>query len=98
MRTLPLLLVFLFTASVAADEPKIHKGLPYAEPKNERQMLDVYAPTKGENLPVVLWIHGGGWRAGDKANVQRKPQAFTEKGFITITLHGWHRVLMNTEG
>jgi carboxylesterase type B len=29
-----------------------------------------------KNLPVVFWIHGGGWQTGDKKDVQIKPQAF----------------------
>ena len=61
-------------------------GIPYAEPKNERQMLDVYAPAKGKNLPVVVWIHGGGWQRGDKADVQKKPQAFADKGFVFVSI------------
>jgi acetyl esterase/lipase len=80
----PLIVLFLALA-VSADEPKVHRGIPYAEPKNERQMLDVYAPMQGKNLPVVLWIHGGGWKVGDKAAVQKKPQAFADKGFVFVS-------------
>src|SRR5262249_30650059 len=59
---------------------------PYAEPKNERQMLDVYAPPDAKGLPVVVWIHGGGWKRGDKAEVHNKPKAFTEKGFALVSI------------
>jgi len=31
------------------------------------QSLDIYSPKKGSNLPVVVFIHGGGWSTGDKA-------------------------------
>jgi arylformamidase len=78
---------------IPADEPKVHKGIPYAQPKNERQMLDVYSSPKGKDLPVVLWIHGGGWRAGDKANVQMKPQAFVDKGYVFVATN--HRFFPN---
>jgi arylformamidase len=84
MRILTLLLVLILVAPILADEPKVHRGIPYAEPKNERQMLDVYAPTKGKNLPVVVWIHGGGWTGGDKNSVQKKPQVFAVKGFVFV--------------
>lgn len=30
--------------------------------------LDIYAPKAGKQHPVVVMIHGGGWRRGDKAN------------------------------
>ena len=66
MRILPSLLVLVLAAPVLADEPKAHKGLAYAEPKNERQMLDVYAAPNAKDQPIVFWIHGGGWRAGDR--------------------------------
>src|SRR4051794_6759569 len=75
----------LAVTSAHAAEPKIHRDLPYAEPKNERQTLDVYAPAEGKGHPVVLWIHGGGWRQGDKRGVQKKPEAFVEKGLVFVS-------------
>jgi arylformamidase len=59
--------------------------VPYTESKNERQMLDVYRPLEGSGYPVVVWIHGGGWQAGSKADVQKKPEAFVEKGFVFVS-------------
>src|SRR6266542_3364800 len=87
MRTLTPLFSLLLASPLLAAEPQIHRGLAYAEPKNERQMLDVYAPTEGKNHPVVVWIHGGGWQAGDKADVQKKPQAFADKGFVFVSIN-----------
>ena len=54
MRILPSLLILVLTAPVLADEPKAHRGIPYAEPKNERQMLDVYAAPNAKDQPIVL--------------------------------------------
>jgi acetyl esterase/lipase len=87
MRIVTPLLVLCLASAARADEPKVHRGLAYAEPKNERQMLDVYAPTGGKDHPVVVWIHGGGWKRGDKSDVQNKPKAFMEKGFILVSLN-----------
>src|SRR6266567_4250515 len=87
MRTLSPLLVLILVSPLLAAEPQIHRGLAYAEPKNERQMLDVYVPTEGKNLPVVVWIHGGGWKRGDKADVFAKPQAFVDKGFVLVSIN-----------
>lgn len=79
-------LVFLFLSSpLLAAEPQAHRDLSYAEPKNERQTLDVYAPAEGSDHSVVLWLHGGGWRAGDKSAVQKKPEAFVEMGFVFVS-------------
>lgn len=86
MRTFLLALVLLATPLLAA-EPKVHRDLAYAEPKNERHTLDVYAPAEGKDHPIIVWIHGGGWRNGDKGNVQAKPQAFVDKGFIFVSVN-----------
>jgi arylformamidase len=87
MRTLACVFFALLASPLLADEPKVHRGIPYAEPRNERQMLDVYAPAKGKDLPVVVWIHGGGWRRGDKADVHNKPQAFADKGLVLVSIN-----------
>ncbi|HEY5312139.1 MAG TPA: alpha/beta hydrolase, partial [Pirellulales bacterium] len=65
-------------------EPGIHRDLAYVEPKNERQILDVYAPAEGQDHPIVFWIHGGGWQQGNKTQVQVKPQAFVDRGFVFV--------------
>jgi arylformamidase len=85
MRSIPLLL--LLAGALPAAEPKAHKDLPYAGSKDERQTLDVYAPAEGKGHPVVVWIHGGGWQAGDKKEVDKKPQAFTDRGFVFISIN-----------
>lgn len=80
------IVVFLILASTTfAADPRIQRDVPYAEPKNERQILDVYSPAEGRNHPIVVWIHGGGWTKGNKNGVQQKPQAFTEKGFVFVS-------------
>jgi arylformamidase len=85
MRILAALFLLVVASPLLADGPKVHRGLPYADTKNERHTLDVYAPAKDKDQPVVLWIHGGGWKAGDKANVQKKPQAFVDKGYLFVS-------------
>src|SRR3954454_3668140 len=87
MRSLTVLVVLVLAFSVRALEPKINRDLAYAEPENERQTLDVYAPPEGKNHPVAVWIHGGGWKAGDKRGVQKKPQAFVDQGFVFVSVN-----------
>src|SRR3954453_16610913 len=71
--------------SAMADEPQVHRDIAYAEPKNERQTLDVYAPREGKDHPIVFWIHGGGWQVGSKTDVQMKPKAFVNKGCVFVS-------------
>ncbi|MEQ8786685.1 MAG: alpha/beta hydrolase [Pirellulaceae bacterium] len=85
MRSLVALL--LFAPSLLAAEPRLKRDIPYAEPRHERRMLDVYAPAEGKEHPIVVWIHGGGWRKGDKSDVAEKPRAFVEKGYVFVSIN-----------
>jgi acetyl esterase/lipase len=80
-------------ASTPAEEVK--RDIPYVAGGHERQVLDVYSPPDAKKLPVVFWIHGGGWQAGDKSEVQLKPQAFVDKGFVFVSTN--YRLLPDVE-
>ena len=90
MRTVVAILILAATACAA--EPQVHRDLPFAGTKNKRQTLDVYAPTEGTRHPVAFWIHGGGWQAGDKGEVDVKPPGFVDKGYVFVSVNyrsGW---------
>src|SRR5437764_2877275 len=94
MRLVSTLFAVLAVAAGARAQD-VKRDIPYADPPQERQVLDVYSPPGAKNLPVVFWIHGGGWQTGDKSEVQRKPQAFTEKGFVFVSTN--YRLLPNVD-
>lgn len=78
-------LLIPFALLSAAQAQEVKKNIPYAQPAHERQVLDVYSPKDAKNLPVVFWIHGGGWQTGDKTSVQLKPQFFQDQGFVFVS-------------
>lgn len=78
-------LFLLFGLLPLAQAQEVKRDVPYATPAAERQVLDIYAPQGAKNLPVVFWIHGGGWQGGDKSSVQLKPQAFVDKGYVFVS-------------
>ena len=88
-----LIITFALLSEVQAQD--IKRNIPYAEPAHERQVLDIYSPVGAKNLPVVFWIHGGGWQTGDKSSVQLKPQVFMEKGFVFVSTN--YRLLPSVE-
>jgi len=87
-------LAFLSLLSVAHAQ-NLNSDIPYADPAHERQVLDIYAPDGAKNLPVVFWIHGGGWQTGDKTSVQIKPRVFVEHGFVFVSTN--YRLLPDVE-
>ncbi len=95
----PLFLAFVISVAIAtvAQAQHVKRNIPYAEPAHERQVLDIYTPENptAKSLPVVFWIHGGGWQTGDKTSVQIKPRVFTERGFVFVSTN--YRLLPHVE-
>lgn len=79
--------MLLVTSVALATEPQTHRDLAYTEPADQSRLLDVYVPADGEGRPILVWLHGGGWRKGDKTSVQRKPEAFVGKGFVFVSVN-----------
>ncbi|HLY09885.1 MAG TPA: alpha/beta hydrolase [Planctomycetota bacterium] len=90
-------LALLAALALAPDEQiqDAKRDIPYATPALDRQLLDIYAPKDAKNLPVVFWIHGGGWQSGDKSSVQEKPKAFVDRGFVFVSTN--YRLLPQVE-
>lgn len=80
-----LLVVAAFVHARAENVAPTKSNVPYIENGHARHVLDIYSPPGAKNLPVVFWIHGGGWQAGDKSDVKLKPQWFMDKGFVFVS-------------
>lgn len=63
---------------------------PYADTNNPRQMLDLLLPKERASdkpLPVIAYIHGGAWRAGNKSGALRRVVPFVESGrFVGVSI------------
>jgi acetyl esterase/lipase len=60
----------------------IESDIAYAGTDNPRQTLNLLLPEtrKTKLLPVVVFIHGGGWQNGDKRSGTRQLTRFVENG------------------
>jgi acetyl esterase/lipase len=78
--------------SAAADEAPAprqvaaferHRDICYcdgAEADKERHLLDVFCPKGVKNFPVVLFVHGGTWKWGDKNLYAGIGEVFAKSG------------------
>ena len=69
-------------------EGEVRKNLDlyYTTVNGKKIYLDLYRPVDiSQKLPLVIWIHGGGWQAGDKANGQGKEIA--SYGFAVASIN-----------
>ncbi|MFZ5830839.1 MAG: alpha/beta hydrolase fold domain-containing protein [Planctomycetota bacterium] len=49
--------------------------------------LDIHSPQGAKDAPVVAYVHGGYWKAGDKANKGHLAEFFCQHGFVFVTLN-----------
>lgn len=71
-----------------APHAQIQRDLAYSSDKQQR--LDLYLPTNAQQAPVLLMVHGGSWRLGDKgaaAVVDNKVKRWLPKGFIFVSIN-----------
>lgn len=65
------------------DAVKLTADIPYADTDNPAQRLDLLLPVKratDKPLPVIVFIHGGGWQGGSKAGGRGQVARFVESG------------------
>jgi len=73
-----------------ADSAWAVDGRTFSYGKHAQQNLTVYAPAEkaDQGSPVVVWVHGGGWRNGDKDNRTGVYllQTWAEAGVVAVGL------------
>lgn len=84
----------VITASHAQNSPNrpvmqynSFQDLSYVENGHERQKLDLYVPKSGGDYPLIIWIHGGGWAAGDKEGCPPLHSGFIDRGFAVASIN-----------
>ena len=94
---LTLLLFFLVALPMsaqrqsAAQPPKVpegvtvHRDLAYVMDGHERQKLDLYIPDAAENLPLIIWVHGGAWKGGNKKHYV--PREYLKAGYAGASIN-----------
>jgi acetyl esterase/lipase len=96
MKKILSLLAIALTLSIAAQQQqqprvpggvKAHRDLAYVENGHERQKLDLFLPEKSDApLPLLIWIHGGGWQAGSKDGCPPLRGSYIEHGYAVASI------------
>lgn len=65
---------------------QVYRDLAYVPDGHERHNLDLYVPeTREGSLPLIVWIHGGGWKQGSKDHCL--PLSWVEKGYAVASIN-----------
>jgi len=63
---------------------KVERDIVYARVGDRELLLDLYLPPKGPaQLPVIVWVHGGGWRSGSKGSAGRA-RPMLNRGYAVV--------------
>lgn len=76
--------------SVKAPENILeHLDIAYTNHKGKELLMDVYEPADAEglDLPLIIYIHGGGLVFGDKVIVRGICHELAQRGFIVFSLN-----------
>jgi len=71
-------------APALPEGAKVHLDLVYAVVGERKLPLDLYLPAPSEKaVPVVIWIHGGGWKGGKKGS-GGPARGLIERGYAVV--------------
>jgi acetyl esterase/lipase len=65
---------------------KAFKDVTYCSPDGQDQKMDIFFPKSGGPWPVFLYVHGGGWDKGDKAEGEGW-NYLNDKGYLVVTVN-----------
>ena len=66
-----------------------HKDVVYGEAGGQKQLLDVFYPNMQvptKPAPVILCVHGGAWRGGNKSEMALVALPLTKSDFVTVSV------------
>jgi len=81
------LILGLISQACAFAAPTVLKDIEYARPNGYSLLLDLYLPERvqDEGAPVVVWVHGGGWKNGSKE--KSKAAWLAEEGYAVVSIN-----------
>ncbi len=80
---LSLAAVWTGSPAAAVAAPRVQRDIPFARVGESELRLDLYLP-QGTAVGVIVWVHGGAWRAGSRASVDLV--GLTERGWAVASV------------
>jgi acetyl esterase/lipase len=84
--TLLALAISLIPTPRANAEATLEQGIEYSNPDNQHLQLDLARPDGDGPFPAIVCIHGGGFRAGDRATYDALCKKLAQHGYVAITI------------
>ena len=73
-------------AGIVPDGVTKYSDIVYSKVDGKELKLDIYVPESNTPPPLLIWIHGGGWRMGSKANINPAFFQLVKHGFAVASI------------
>ena len=93
---LTVLFVFLTTPAFAQSEKKVTplpdsiealRDIEYAKPNGVPLQLDIFRPKESHGRsPVIIFVHGGGWKNGSRSSGEKNAAWLAAEGFSVVSI------------
>ena len=64
----------------------LHEGVTYRTVDGEALLADIYLPKGHGPFPAVIYLHGGGWRNGNRKQLRRQATLMAQKGVAGVAI------------
>ena len=65
---------------------QVTHGLVYARRDTGELLFDLYHPAVDHPVPVIIWLHGGGWFTGDRTLSPDLSQIVAQSGYAVASI------------
>jgi arylformamidase len=80
------LILFLFIVGIVQAETQ--ENISYSDKPHPLKKLDIYSPKNiNQKLPVLIHIHGGGWKRGDKKLQRQHGEFYLSHDIIFVNIN-----------
>jgi len=76
--------------SSTGEDGEIIKDIEYADREGTRNTYDLWIPAgleQGQDVPVILFLHGGSWNSGEKESMAELCAMYAKLGYVTATMN-----------
>ena len=68
-------------------QPTVFSDISFPKQSEDCLTVNIYTPAKAERLPVMVWIHGGGFQAGGGAEPRHDGTAFARRNVVLVSIN-----------
>ena len=76
-----------YAAFLETLPPPAYADVVYTQGDGAPQTLDIYLPEGDGPWPLLIYVHGGGWMAGDKQEGAEIADGFVPQGYAVVSIN-----------